>query len=302
MLLLICLSAFITVFLLTMAVVTAAAGPDEASDSDTIRTWGRLLALLGPVTIALGKLNRRLFSAGKPAQYREQIAGRLAFIDQAAATDADSFIVLQELSGLATFGLSLCLLPLLRDQGSISIVALVPFALAMFSVGPLLMYLSLGNRIVRKKQSILRAWPFALDLIAISVQAGMDIVRAVELFVSKRSRREPLTAELQRFLDELNLGKRRQDALLDLGKRLDAPSINSVIVDIVQAEQMGTPLAAVLKMESREYRSRRAQIAEKKALEAPVKMLFPLLFCIFPSVFVVLLGPLIIQFMSGAGK
>lgn len=291
---------FVTISLLSYVVFNKYTKDEELSNTEVLRNWAKILSVLGPLTIFLNKLNKQIFARGSLAKYKEAVSDRLKYVDSNSSTDADSFIVLQELSGVATVACGLLLLPLLKNQQSISIFAVLAFAILMFSVGPMLVYLTLINQIKNKKRTILKSWPFALDLIAISVQAGMDIVRAVELFVENRSKKDPLTMELKCFLNELNLGKRRSDALLDLGQRLDSPNINSVVVDIVQAEQMGTPLAAVLKMESKEYRSRRAQIAEKKALEAPVKMLFPLLFCIFPSVFVVLLGPLLIQFMSGA--
>lgn len=294
------LTVFLTFFLFTYVFFNRYHQEENMSNSEVLKSWAKFLSVLGPLTIFLNQINKQLFASGSLANYKNLLSERLKFVDKNSSTDADSFIVLQELLGGVTLLLGLMLLPLLKQQDSVSFFAILAFAILMFAVGPMFMYLLLSNQITQKKRTILKSWPFALDLIAISVQAGMDIVRAIELFVQNRSKKEPLTMEFKCFLDELNLGKRRSDALLDMGKRLESPNINSVIVDIVQAEQMGTPLAAVLKMESREYRSRRAQIAEKKALEAPVKMLFPLLFCIFPSVFVVLLGPLLIQFMSGA--
>ena len=251
--------------------------------------------LINPFFNFLKKFNTRIFKMGLLSKYRENIKYKIQYVGLLGEIDADTFIIYQETLGLIFVVVGLVILPHLH----IGSVILVPIYLLFFAFfGFYLVYMYLVNLIMKRKRIILKKWPFVLDLISISVSAGMDFVNSVERIVSKAEEVDPLIEELRTFLNEIKLGKRRTQALLEMGRRLDIPVINSVLVDIVQAEEMGTPLAYVLKLESREYRQRRAQFAEKKAMEAPVKMLFPLLFFIFPSVFLVLLGPILIQYIS----
>ncbi len=113
---------------------------------------------------------------------------------------------------------------------------------------------------------------------------------------------DPLANEFGRVIREIQLGKMRRDALRDMAERIDVPDVTSFIAAIIQTEQLGVSISKVLKIQSEQMRIRRRQRAEEKAHQAPVKMLIPMVFLIFPSIYIVLLGPAVITVMeSGIG-
>jgi tight adherence protein C len=141
----------------------------------------------------------------------------------------------------------------------------------------------------RRQNDALRALPTALDLITVCMEAGLSFDSGLAKVVEKT--RGTLADEFARVLHEMQLGKGRRDALKDLAKRLDVRDVSSFVAAIVQADQMGMSLGPVMRAQSDEVRLRRRQRAEEQAMKAPIKMLFPLIFCILPSMVLVVLGP-----------
>lgn len=156
----------------------------------------------------------------------------------------------------------------------------------------------LRDKVRARRHGIVRALPFALDLLTLSVEAGMDFVAALGKVVEK-GRKGPLADELATVLKELKLGKTREEALRDLAARVGVPTLTSFVHALVQADRMGTPLGKVLRILSSQMRAERTQRAEKLANEAPVKLLFPLICFIFPTLFLMLFGPIAYQMISG---
>ncbi len=153
------------------------------------------------------------------------------------------------------------------------------------------------NRTIRVRlHGITRALPFVIDLLTLSVEAGLDFMAAIKNIVA---RREPdaIGDEWNRVLLEIQLGKTRREALKNMAARLRQPDIQSLVTALVQADEMGVSIGAILRIQAEQVRQRRFARAEKLANEAPVKMLFPLLAFIFPAVFLILLGPVILQVM-----
>ena len=150
----------------------------------------------------------------------------------------------------------------------------------------------LSRRIKRRQKQILMAVPDTLDLLTISVKAGLSFDGALSKVVEKTS--GPLADEFHRALAEIRVGKSRRDALRDVIARTDVQALSNFIAAIIQAEQLGVPIAKVLQVQSEQLRIERRQRAEELAAKAPIKMLFPLVGCIFPSMFIVILGPAII--------
>ena len=150
----------------------------------------------------------------------------------------------------------------------------------------------LGGRIKRRQKAILLQIPDALDLLTISVRAGLGIDGALGKVVEKL--KGPLTEEFRRALAEIRVGKPRRDALRDIVARTEVPALTNFIGAIIQAEQLGVSISKVLQVQSEQLRIERRQRAEEQAAKAPIKMLFPLVGCIFPSLFIVILGPAII--------
>ena len=153
----------------------------------------------------------------------------------------------------------------------------------------------LGGRVRARQKAILLQIPDALDLLTISVRAGLGFDGALGKVVEKL--KGPLTDEFRRALAEIRVGKTRRDALRDIVPRTEVPALSNFIGAVIQAEQLGVSISKVLQVQSEQLRIERRQRAEEMAAKAPIKMLFPLVGCIFPSLFIVILGPAIILIM-----
>ncbi len=153
----------------------------------------------------------------------------------------------------------------------------------------------LGGRVKKRQHAILLMIPDALDLLTISVRAGLGFDAALGKVVEKLP--GPLSEEFRRALAEVRVGKQRREALRDIVARTEVPPLTNFIGAIIQAEQLGVSISKVLQVQSEQLRIERRQRAEEQAAKAPIKMLFPLVGCIFPSLFIVILGPAIILIM-----
>ena len=173
------------------------------------------------------------------------------------------------------------------------------FALVGAGVGYMGPEFWLGRKIRSRSFEMLLQLPDALDLLTISVEAGLGFDAALAKVVEKME--GSLVDEFRQALAEIRMGRSRRDALRDVAKRADSQPINNFIGAIVQAEQLGVPIAKVLQIQSNQLRIERRQRAEEAAAKAPVKMLFPMVGCIFPTIFIVILGPAIITVMKGTG-
>jgi tight adherence protein C len=164
-------------------------------------------------------------------------------------------------------------------------------------VGGVLGYLvpqSMVSRKIRARQKdILLSLPNALDLLTISVEAGLGFDAAMARVTEKYH--NTLAMEFTRVLNEVRLGRPRMEALDDMGKRNKVDDLNNFVQAIIQSEQLGVGIANVLRIQSEEMRRRRRQRAEEQGQKAPLKMLFPMVGCIFPTLFIVLLGPAVIK-------
>jgi tight adherence protein C len=168
-------------------------------------------------------------------------------------------------------------------------------------IGFLLPEFWLGGKIKARQKIILKMIPDTLDLLTISVRAGLGFDAALAKVVEKLP--GPLTDEFRRALAEVRVGKARRDALRDMVPRTNVAPLSAFIGAIIQAEQLGVSISKVLQIQSDQLRIERRQRAEEMAAKAPIKMLFPLVGCIFPSLFIVILGPAMISIFQviGAG-
>ena len=154
----------------------------------------------------------------------------------------------------------------------------------------------LGGRVRKRQHLILLQIPDCLDLLTISVRAGLGFDAALGKVVEKLD--GPLVDEFRRALAEVRVGKARRDALRDIVPRTEVVPLTNFIGAIIQAEQLGVSISKVLQVQSEQLRIERRQRAEEMAAKAPIKMLFPLVGCIFPSLFIIILGPAIILIMQ----
>ena len=149
----------------------------------------------------------------------------------------------------------------------------------------------------RRHLSILKSLPNLLDLLTLSVEAGKDFLTALRDILARRPS-DVLGDEFKRTLHEIQLGKQRQQALRDLSERVHQPELTSVINAIIQADELGVGIGQLLRIQGDQLRHKRFARAETLANEAPVKILFPVVLFIFPSVFIILVGPILNQAMN----
>jgi tight adherence protein C len=175
---------------------------------------------------------------------------------------------------------------------------LATFGTAIF--GFYLRVLLLRSSITRRQTSIIRALPDALDLLVICVEAGLGFDMAMGKVYEKWD--NELALAFGRVLREIQLGKLRREALRDMASRMDVPDVNSFTAAIIQADQLGVSMAKILRVQSDQMRIKRRQRAQEKAQQAPVKMMIPMVLLIFPSIWIVLLGPAALKVMSLSGS
>jgi tight adherence protein C len=227
--------------------------------------WLRVLAVrLSPSGIGT-TLQRRLDLAGNPSGWTPD---RIL-----AAKGLGLFILggLGALYGVRTIGM-------LIVAGGVA-------ATAGFFLPDVLLY----NAGIKRQEKIQKALPDALDMLTVCVEAGLGFDAALAQVA--RNTTGPLAAEFSRVLQEIQIGKSRSLALRAMTERTTVPELRSFVSALVQAGELGITIADVLREQAKEMRLRRRQRAEEKAQKVPVKILFPLVFCLFPSMFIVILGP-----------
>ncbi len=175
--------------------------------------------------------------------------------------------------------------------------ATVQTKLMMLGGGALLGYLLpdlyVSSKTRTRQAEVLKALPDALDLLTICVEAGLGFDAAMSKVAEKWD--NELSLAFRRAVQEMQLGKLRREALRDMAESLDVSDVTSFVAAIVQADQLGVSMAKVMRIQSDQMRMKRRQRAEEKARQAPVKIMIPLVFFIFPTIFIILLGPAVLQ-------
>jgi len=157
----------------------------------------------------------------------------------------------------------------------------------------------LGSKIRQRQKEILKSLPDALDLLTICVEAGLSFDAAMAKVVEKWD--NELSRAFARVLQEIQLGKLRREALRNMADTMDIRDVSNFVAALIQADQLGVSIAKVLRIQSDQMRVRRRQRAEELARQAPIKMIIPIVFLIFPALFIILLGPGVLTVMrSGA--
>jgi tight adherence protein C len=176
----------------------------------------------------------------------------------------------------------------------------VLFTAGAAAVGFYLPNVWLSVQINRRKATLLRALPDGLDMLNICVGAGLGFDAALGRIGDRWQ--NSLSDEFNRVVTEIQLGKGRRQALLDLASRTDVPEIENFVAIIIQAQELGVSIARVLRTHAEQMRTFRRQRAEERARQATIQLLFPLVFLIFPSMLAVLLGPAIPQLLTTLGS
>lgn len=280
-------------FARTRALVPAAPALDVSypadEDEEEPARAGLVYRAFEPVLGAGGSLLRRISPVGRVALLRRRIVqagleGTLP-VERVLSFKAAGAVLGAALAYLARPG------------------ALAPGAWALIGavLGSFAPDVWLDSKAKQRQNDIARDLPEALDLLAITVEAGLGLDQA--LAVVTENLPGPLGVEFTRMLREIELGVRRREALANLRARTSVSELSSFIVALVQADQVGAPIADVLRVQAGQVRLKRRQRAREKAAQTPVKILFPLIFFILPALFVVVIGPGAIKIAEAiAGK
>lgn len=188
---------------------------------------------------------------------------------------------------------------LLMNLADVPVMHKLLFAGLLAMLGFQLPIMWLGSKIRQRKNNVVKALPDALDLLTISVEAGLGFDAALAKVTEKWD--NELCQEFGRVLAEMRVGKLRREALREMADRMEVPDLTNFIAAVIQADQLGVSMARVLRVQSEQMRVRRRQRAEEKAQMAPVKMTIPLVLLLFPSLLVVLLGPAVPRFAAAFG-
>lgn len=244
--------------------------------------WDRALL---PGLKAAGKLGRRY----TPLDVYKRVEQDLVYAGNPPGWDAERVLALKYLLPLGFGFLGF----LLARFGELSLMLTVGLTFLIAAVGYYLPEWVLRSAVNKRQTAIRRSLPDTLDLLSITVEAGLSFDAA--LVRVAQNIQGPLGQEMYRVVQEIQLGKSRTDALRDLGERTNVGPLRSFILAMVQADAFGIPIARVLTVQASEIRLKRRQLAEEQAQKLPVKIVFPLILGIFPAIFVVLLGPAAIQ-------
>lgn len=188
---------------------------------------------------------------------------------------------------------------LLIQAGFEGLLSAEEYLAIKFMLGWIFPDLWLHRTIKARHLSIMKSLPFVLDILTLSVEAGMDFVSALARNCKSR-KMDPLNEELLRMTKEIQIGVTRREALKNMSERVKEQNLKTVANSLIQSDELGVSIGTILRIQSEQLHSRRFDRAESLAAQAPVKMLGPLLLCIFPAVFIILLGPLLMQAMKGA--
>ena len=253
---------------------------DVADERATILATSRRERLLLPFLAALSDGGRRL----TPAGYRDKVARRLRVAGKSTEEDLDRFLAMRVLT-LAIAPAAAFLALAVFGRNRMGFVAALVLG-ACFVLLP-------GSKITRESEArqkqAARQLPDVLDLLVISIEAGLGFEQALDRTITAVP--GALSDEFSRLLGEVRAGASRAAALRDLADRLDVDDVRRFVLAVLQADKFGVSIGRMLRNQADEVRVLRRQKAQERAQKAPVKMLVPMVFCIFPSIFVVILGP-----------
>jgi tight adherence protein C len=244
--------------------------------------------VLVPIVGTAGRVARRI----TPLDTRDRVAKKLLLAGSPAGWDAERVLAFKVIGSVAGILGGFVLSTMLQPAPFISIVAIALLAFVGFVLPD-----SLLNRKVEERQKeILKTLSDTLDLLTISVEAGLSLNAAIAQVVQNVP--GVLSSEFARMLQEIQLGVPRSEAFRHLADRTDVEELNGFALAMIQADVFGVSIASVLRTQAQQLRIKRRQAAEAKAQQTPVKIVFPLVLCILPALFVVIVGPGAIQIVT----
>ena len=243
----------------------------------------------------LEKFSKKIDKGAKGARKVDKIAELLIQAGNPGNLTSGQFKALQLLSAMisVTFFAFLALVQILPLQFA-PMLALIG---AGFSF--VLPKFWLGSKVTKRRKMMRKSLPDLLDLLTVSVEAGLGFDQAIQKVCERMH--TPLTEEFERMLQEVKLGSTRKDALKAICARAQVSELDSLIAAVIQADTLGVSIGQILRIQSEALRTKRRQMIEEMAQKLPIKMLFPMIFFIFPTIFIVTLGPIALKVMKEMG-
>jgi tight adherence protein C len=242
-----------------------------------------------PIARKLGELTMKF----TPQNWLTSISRKLE-LSGATKTDPTMFLARQFVAAIAFGGGTFLLLNLAATSMTGGMIFL--YSILMTILGFFFPQYSLSRKITNRQKSVRRSLPDALDLLTICVEAGLGFDAAMAKVAQKWD--SQLSAAFARVLQEIQLGKLRREALRSMAENIEVTELTSFVAAVVQSEQLGVSMARVLRIQADQMRVKRRQLAEEEAHKAPIKMLIPMVFLIFPSLLIVLLAPAALQIIQ----
>lgn len=258
--------------------------PDEPAELKRSFSERLLQPLISGLSRVMGRFTRQ--------EVKKQVAQRLSQAGHPWGLEAHEWVAWRT---LMTIGPALAgiLIAIMLPGQRMRLALMVP----VWGIGGyLLSEYYLTSLIKQRRDQVQRSLPDVLDLLTVSVEAGLGFDSAMLKVVEKMP--GVLAQEFQRVAQEVSIGKSRRESLKDMAARTGVADLNSFVSALVQAEQLGTSMGKVLRVQSKDMRYKRRQRAEEQAMKAPIKILFPLILFIFPTLFLVLLGPAFLKFLD----
>ncbi|MEJ5254293.1 MAG: type II secretion system F family protein [Acidimicrobiales bacterium] len=273
------------------AIVRASLRQLEGYEVENVRDQELLAPIteraLVPILAGLTNLGRRF----TPVGYVDSVRKKFIYAGMASADAVDRFLAIRVIT--------VALVPIvfifvfvwnpLRLEGMTQLLAFLLLSFALLA-GP---DASLSRKVEERQHQLQVTLPDILDLLTISVEAGLGFEQALDRVIGAVP--GPLSEEFARMLGETRAGASRAEAMRALEARTNVPEVRSFVLAILQADTFGVSIGRVLRAQAEEMRIKRRQLAQERAQKAPVKMLIPMVFCIFPALFVIVLGPAIIN-------
>jgi tight adherence protein C len=245
-----------------------------------------------PVVAGAGQLARRI----TPIDARDRMAKKLLLAGGPAGWDAERVLAFKVIGAIVGLVGGFLLSGTLGLSGGVVILVTAFLTFAGFIIPDSIV----SGRVDDRQKEILRSLSDTLDLLTISVEAGLSLNAAISQVVQNVP--GVLSQEFARMLQEIQLGVSRADAFRNLADRTDVEELNSFALAMIQADAFGVSIASVLRTQAQQLRIKRRQTAEAKAQQTPVKIVFPLILCILPSLFVVIVGPGAIRIVNSLFK
>ncbi len=279
--------SFLSVFAMFLGLMPLAIHPKLKLDLPAAGAEGFVPAKKRPLDFFSGRI-RRIAALNKPLinsgmgqrMFRDLMLSQVRF-------SVEEFFLIKQALALALVWIALKYNP---DKNFLAFSILMSIA-----GGYVIPEIWLGARIRKIKESILKDLPDTVDLLGLCVNAGLDFMMALK-YVVEKSKPTVITEELKLMMQEINVGKLRRDALRDLSRKYEMPDLSTFSRTLIQADRMGTSVSEALTILSEDMRETRFRRGEAMALKAPLKMLVPLLFCIFPVVALLVAGPVFLDF------